>query len=347
MPLLDLQQRAREVGRIRIGRQVRYVKDGQEKSRPEKLDRFRFTTNDPHAAQRVAELYGGEAIEWEGGRQAWEVIADVSELDVMVPPGEAALSQDYELWSGGGLQRRCDGINQLTVDQVCVCPRDIGDRMEAAAQGRACKPTTRVNVILPDLPDIGVWRYESHGYTAALELGGTADLLARAREKGVVLPAKMRMEARQKISGGQTRNWFVVVLSTSVTLRELIEGTYTGGLAQALPPPPASVKQIEAPKDRPAPEPAAGAPAAPPSGQGGSRTGRQAAHTPAVQIPTTAQGIADEARTCVDLTRLGLLFKAARENGWSQELVTDPDDILEPLDDVILSRKTELESGAA
>jgi hypothetical protein len=345
MPLLDLQQRAREVGRIRIGRQVRYVKDGQTKSRAEKLDRFRFTTNDPHAAQRVAELYGGEAIEWEGGRQAWEVIADVSELDVMVPPGEAALSQDYELWSGGGLVRRCNGIDQLTTDHACVCPADISERMELAAQGRACKPTTRVNVILPDLPDIGVWRYESHGYTAALELGGTADLLAKAREKGVVLPAKMRMEARQKIAGGQTRNWFVVVLSTSVTLRELIEGTYTGGLEQALPPPPAALKAIEAPKDRPTPEPSADS-AEPSPGDGGSRSRQQAARTPAGGIPDTAQGIADEARACEDLARLGVLFKASREKGWDQELVADADDVLEPLDDVILTRKAELEAGA-
>jgi len=60
VPILDIQQRSRELGRIRIG-QTQPTKSG--KSRPAKLDRFRLTSASRPLLERVAALYGGTVRE--------------------------------------------------------------------------------------------------------------------------------------------------------------------------------------------------------------------------------------------------------------------------------------------
>ena len=81
MPILALQKRARELGRIRIGQKGA-------KGQPQKLDRFRLTSPSKHVIEKVAELYGGTVQEWTpaGGAQQWEVITDARRLPIMVPP---------------------------------------------------------------------------------------------------------------------------------------------------------------------------------------------------------------------------------------------------------------------
>jgi hypothetical protein len=81
--------------------------------------------------------------------------------------------------------------------EPCLCPTDQDERRTLAADGRACKPTTRLNVILPLVPDMGVWRLESHGYYAAVELAGTAEFLARATAEGRLIPARLRLDQRE------------------------------------------------------------------------------------------------------------------------------------------------------
>jgi hypothetical protein len=339
MPLLDLQRRGAEIGRIRIGA---LVATAGGKTRPMKLESFRFTTNNPHAAQAVADLFGGEVKPWAGGSQNYEVYTTTTSMDVMVPATDGALSQAYELWSGGGCQRRCDSVTEQIGGGPCVCPADIAERMALAAKGQACKPITRVSVILPDLPGLGVWRYQSGGYNAAHELGATAELLQRAREEGAIIPATMRLEQRETKTGTETHKFAVVVIDVRATIRELVEGTVGGTLAQALPPAPSSdVKAIEAPKT-----PASGPGVTP--GAGGSTRGRQRS-TPAASPgePTSAQGIADEARGCTNLDRLRALYDLAHDKGWEQELVADEADLYEALDDVILARKAELDTAGA
>ena len=51
MAVLDIQRQGQQIGRIRIGQQVAVVKDGHDtgKTRPAKLDTFRFTTDDQFA----------------------------------------------------------------------------------------------------------------------------------------------------------------------------------------------------------------------------------------------------------------------------------------------------------
>ena len=56
MPVLDIQRRSQQIGRIRIGQQVPTGKrdaDGKEKMRPARLDTFRFTSPSERAAHDV------------------------------------------------------------------------------------------------------------------------------------------------------------------------------------------------------------------------------------------------------------------------------------------------------
>lgn len=343
MPLLDLQQRSVEIGRIRIGATV---KASNGKMRPTKLDAFRFTTNSPGAAAGVAEQFGGEVRPWVGGTQAFEVFTTTTSMDVMVPAGELALSQWYEMWSGGGCQRRCDARIEQLSGGPCQCPADIEQRMVLAAKGEACKPTTRVSVILPDLQGLGVWRHESKGYNAAQELGATAEFLARAREGGAIIPASMRLEQRESKTGTETHKFAVVVLDVAATLRELVEGTVGGTVAQALPPAPSSVKALEAPKT-----PGQVLDGTP--GSGPARSRAKAGSVDVEEAPTAPAGPAEDpvlaiAKTvlaCSDLKDLEGIALHVKHEGIDSELVPDARGVLDTLWNVIIARRDALAGG--
>lgn len=232
MTILTLQKRSRELGRIRIGQQV---ESSNGKMRPEKLDRFRITSASMPLIERIAELYGGEARPWDNnGSAQFEVITTSTRLPVLVPP--QPVSQYFEQWSGGGCQRRCDGVTELLKDRPCVCGPDPEDRV--------CKPTTRLNVILRDVEGIGVWRLESHGYYSASELPEVAEFLARA---GGYIPAWLSLEERTVIREGKTRRWMVPILEVDVTPAELLAGN--GSIAKELDVAPAAIGSSAPPRN--------------------------------------------------------------------------------------------------
>jgi hypothetical protein len=219
MPILDLQLRQRELGRIRIGRKA------PGKGNPQKLDKFRFTSASRDSIEHIAGLYGGTCEPWANdGKSEFEVFTAVNRLPILVPP--QPISQWYEMWSGGGCQRRCDGQkNILAGDAACACPADPLDRAELAAKGKACKPTTRLNVVLADIPGIGVWRLESHGYHSAVELPMVAEFLAQATEAGTYLPAELALAPRSsKRPGVGKRDWLVPIIEVKTTPRALLAG---------------------------------------------------------------------------------------------------------------------------
>lgn len=209
MPILTLQRQLREIGRIRIGNQVASGKG----RRPNKLDTFRITAKSREMVGAAAAAFGGTVEAWDnGGSPEFEVVTDVAVLDITIPPGQP-VSQWFELWSGGGCQRRCDGITNVLDMTPCACPPDVEERIELAGKGEACKATTRLNVMLPALPDLGVFRLESHGYYAATELAGAAEILSMATAAGRLLPARLRLEQRsKKVPGKPTRQYAVPVI---------------------------------------------------------------------------------------------------------------------------------------
>ena len=215
MPIIDLQRRLREVGRIRLGEQVRN-KSGNG-THPAKLEKFRFTSADKYAIDLVAKAYGGEVQPWAGaavGTQ-WELYTDSTNLDVLVPPVDLAFGQWMELWSGGGCLRRCDRQINIIDDSPCACDPDLPE----------CKPTTHLGVILTGVDGIGIWRLSSHGWAAATELNGAIEVLRVVQNRGAMVPARLLLEQRQqkKIVSGkpETFNFAVPVLDLNLDVAAL------------------------------------------------------------------------------------------------------------------------------
>jgi hypothetical protein len=314
MPVLDIQRRGQQIGRLRIGQQVQ-ASNG--KMRPARLDTFRFTTGSRVTAEAIAGLYGGQVREWSG---EWEVITGKSEIGVTVPPRDEVVSQWYEMWSKGGCQRRCDSQREQISGGPCLCPhagnpRDRGEA-ERAAQERsrlaalnppqACKLVTRISVMIPDLPGLGVFRLDTGSYYAAVEIGDTARLMQMAREKGVFLPAMLRIEQRQRVAGGQTKKYPVPVLEVLATFRDLATGTIgQAGIGAQLPPAPGETRLALA------------APAAKPA--------RQAADGPDLER-ATAQEIADLARHATTRDQIRPLITAGKQRQMEQDVVWAPAD---------------------
>ncbi len=214
-PIINLQRKLTEVGRIRLGAR-------SEKGAPTKLDRFRLTSKSREALEAAAVIYGGKVIAWSSpDGDAFELVTDTNVLDVTIPPGNS-LTQWYEMWSGAGCQRRCDGQTETINNTPCRCPADQSQRSELSSKGQACRPTTRLSVILPKVKSVGIWRLESHGYHAAVELAGIAELLQQVSASDRYLPATLRLEQRSAKRGGKTSRFAVPVLEVGATIQEAI-----------------------------------------------------------------------------------------------------------------------------
>ncbi len=132
MPLVDVQRRRKELGRIRLG-------EKGPKGQPVKLDTFRLTSPAEFYLDEAAKRYGGTVQPWDDaptGKQ-YQLVTETDRLDVIVPPQRITDRQHYELWSAGGLLRRCDGGLQ-TDGTGCVCnpeDRECADCILARAKG--------------------------------------------------------------------------------------------------------------------------------------------------------------------------------------------------------------------
>ena len=223
MPIIELQRRLREIGRIRMGEQV---PAGNGKRRPAKLANFRLTSRDQRVIAAAAGMWGGRCEPWPEAPDGpqWQVKIEADEITVVVPPGEMAFSQWYEQWSAGGCQARCDGRWDTVREQPCVCD----------PENRECKITTRLSVMLPDLPGMGLWRAESHGYYAAVELAGLVEVAAAWTQAGRMIPARLRLEQRTVKRPGkdgkpQTHRFAVPVLDLDVHPLTLAAGPEAAG----------------------------------------------------------------------------------------------------------------------
>lgn len=214
MPVINLQRSMTEVGRIRLGTKIR-GSNGRE--RPAKLDRLRFTSPRKGLIGRIAELYGGTVSPWQPpkGAQQWQVITNVSEVPVVVPPQDPAETQWYEMWSQGGCLRRCDGRQETLSKSACLC--------DPAA--RDCKIYTRLRVMLEDVPGLGVWLVNTGSYYAAVELPGIAQLLATTQG---AIPGRLVLDQRTvtRTVNGETKTLHFVVptLHVDLTPKQLMSG---------------------------------------------------------------------------------------------------------------------------
>jgi hypothetical protein len=190
--------------------------------------------------EAAAALYGGTVQHWLDAPAAgyYQLTTKATELDVLIPPIPTLVSQYYELWSGGGCKRRCDGENELLSGGPCLCDADARQRKEKGT----CQVTTRISVMLPRLAGVGVWRLESHGWNAATTLPGTLEMLAGT---GQFIKAVLRAEQRTEKKNNETRKFVVPVIDLpDLTFGALLEsqasgsGLLLGGPAET----PANVK---------------------------------------------------------------------------------------------------------
>lgn len=204
----QFQQRMVTVGKIRLG-----VYNGRY---PEKIDTFRFTSTDEAKVRALADAYGGTAEQWTpqgGGKPQWEVVSEAKELPVRIVNGQN-VEPWYEAWgSGRTCIRRCDGeINKID-NTPCVC--NGPDRPDPK---KLCKPTIRVQLMLPELPGVASWLLESHGENACAEIAPLGPFVAIAP---MAVPAVLRLreETRREWSPEkrkfETRSFYVPWLDIS------------------------------------------------------------------------------------------------------------------------------------
>lgn len=234
-----------EAGRIRTG-----VKQGRGMKA---LDTFRFTSVDKDAIGELAALYGGSVKAWHDDRanppNQWEVISEADTIEVAVQPGSVDVY--YEVWSAGGLQRRCDG-EEVSVwikrqddierkEQPCICGQ----------QGLLeCKLKTRVALIFPSINFSGTWRYESSGRTVANTVPGMLAIVEALQSTRGLLPIEMSIVKQEMVKAGQKRKFSIVQFRSKVSVDQMLagSGTYqaqvgpgTTTMAPALPSAPTVV----------------------------------------------------------------------------------------------------------
>ncbi|MFN0092880.1 MAG: hypothetical protein ACKVWR_21810 [Acidimicrobiales bacterium] len=296
MTIIDRQRRITEIGRIRMG-EKRVSSSG--KTYPASLDTFRLTSRVRERLEAAATIYGGTVEAWD---DQYQLTTDTNALDVMIPPG-ATVTQWYELWSGGGCQRRCDGATELLHDQTCQCDPD----------NRECKVTSRVSVMLPRIPGLGVWRLDTGGEYAADELPGMVELL---EQLGPRVAVKLRLERRTAKRDGETKSFVVPVFDADLPLLALMGGDAPAGytpVQAGTPPVVAASRALEQANEPP--------PARAPRRNAQADIGPAAPLPPAVgPVPEPAPE-PDAAAYRISDAQRKRLFAIAREHSVDQEHV--------------------------
>lgn len=222
--ILTLQRQARELGRLRAGT---FEKPENGRGRPTRSKHWILTSHQREYLNAAAEEWGGEVHEWtpQGSTtSAWRLITESEAVDAILPPGDP-LSQHYEMWSRGGCQRRCDGEVEQLQNKACLCLAQFGEEFHLQPPEQACRPHTRLSVILPNIPDLGVWRMESKGFYAANEIAASIDLIRQATGGTVMVPVRLRIEPRKRVAQGKTKQYPVIVVEIrGATAGQILSG---------------------------------------------------------------------------------------------------------------------------
>ncbi|WP_053175273.1 recombination directionality factor [Nonomuraea sp. SBT364] len=322
--IITLQRQARELGRLRTGYSVPND-DPSKRPRAVRSQTWIISSHAEHYVEAAADVWGGTVEKWQpqgNGAPQWRVITKAASLDAILPPGDP-LSQSYELWSAGGAQRRCDGMSETLSDQPCLCRAQWGENFhETAPRDRACKMTTRLNVILPEMPDIGAWRVETHSYHAANEIAAAVDVLKGSIGTEALIPVRLRIEQRTRVAQGKTKQFPVV----AVELRGSTAGQVLAGAAQPVPVGGGQTSAAVEQGNKPALE--APAPATPPVPTPEEFLARARAVTTFAAFKTiwneaAAAGISPTQAQTDEMTAIGKRLKAAEQPPAA--LAGDPD----------------------
>jgi hypothetical protein len=265
MPLLDVQMEFASVGEIRIGESTRNTK-GKKVARS--LDHFLFTSRDRRLADYLAATYGGTVAEWPEERGKWAVHSTTASITVTVPLTNAMIVQDWEMYQGGNCLRRCDSVRNRITGRDCECPSDQDARAQLAKTGAACKPTTRLFVVLVDAPALGTWKVVTHSIVAAKQLAATAHVMQFARAAGDAGRQFQTADLTIATVGSGQKQGRIPALTIKEGLRALVAGQPAADgpadITSQLPPPP---NRLALEAAAPAAQPAQPQRPAPPSGE--------------------------------------------------------------------------------
>lgn len=216
VPLSEIGGRLPRQGKLKLG-----VKTGKAMK---SISEFRFTSPYRDSLEALAKMYGGEVKPWHDDKASppdqFELLSRANEIDVMLMPD--GLDTSYELWSGGGCTRRCDGVDVVVPVKVGEHDYDLSTmpclcKLEGERQ---CDAKTRLTVILPGVPMRGGWLLETKSQYAMEELPGMHDLIVALGQKGIVT-ARLGIEKRSKATVSGTRRFVVPRLSLMHTPEQI------------------------------------------------------------------------------------------------------------------------------
>lgn len=242
----DIEPRLPELGRLRMGEKGK-------KGEPVKLSQWRLTSHDEIVLHELAALYGGTPRPWTAAPEEgqFELYTETSALDVLIPPDP--MTAAFESWGSGGCKRRCNGLDaviaktetvknakgekeQVTslVDEPCWCkPLGLIPGDEDDVKKGACDLVVRLNVVLPNVSGLGVWRLDTGSVFAYRELRGQTELLRRMAGSMLDIPAQLAIEQRRIKKPGQAPKEFIVpVLRMRRTLHELVAAAREGSAGE-------------------------------------------------------------------------------------------------------------------
>ena len=240
-PVEGITPRVQEIGRIRMGER------SGTRGAPVSLKTFRLTSNDRRVLDAAAALYGGVTRQWDGAPDdgMWQLTTAAAELDILIPRSLRSVTQAWELWQGGTCERRCDGRTEVISGGPCIC---------GAARGEdgSCDIVTRLSVILPRLPGLGLWRLDTGGWHAASTIPSTIDLLL-ALDPRPMVPAVLRaVQGSSKVRGSDgkvTTHRFVrpMLDAPGITIGQLVGSGATDAPqleAGERPAPPTAAERV-------------------------------------------------------------------------------------------------------
>ncbi|WP_329151281.1 hypothetical protein OIU91_28540 [Streptomyces sp. NBC_01456] len=244
--IMTMKKQAVELGRIRTGYSVPN-EDPKKRARAVRSETFIFTSHSRDYVAAAAEQWGGDVEPWTPQRskiEQFRVITRAREIRAIMPSGDP-LSQAYEMWGGGGCVRRCDGEREQKSGQPCICLARYGPKWHRRSPREVCRPTSRISVMLPELPDLGVWRLDTHSYYAADGMAGSVDTVLQATGGASMMPVRMWIEQTTRVENGETKNFPVVKLVPAVPqLKHALSGPLS--TAAALDPSSLTRPAIEA-----------------------------------------------------------------------------------------------------
>jgi len=203
-------------GQIRIGKKT-------EKGYPTSLKHFRFTSPDRSAIEAVAAEYGGSVSSWMNGKNPeWEVLTEASEIAVMLPP-DPIVGPMFEFWKQSVRLFECDRVTCTKVVNGPEGPEYQHVPCRCLDEGKdVCTPTTRLNVLLHNVPLGGAWQLRTGSRAAAEELPGMVQVVQLISQR-TMTPARLAIEPRTSKGLGKVKHYVVPVLRSGSTLAELMK----------------------------------------------------------------------------------------------------------------------------